>query len=497
MNRSTLILLLSSFLAMPALAQQPIQPTQQYGQPAPQPQYGQQQPQQQYPQQQYPQQQYGEQPVDPYANGNDADDEDDGYDVTYDISTSTDQQDQYDDGYDPNAYQQFESQLSPYGTWQDVGSYGNVWIPSSTVVGADFSPYSSGGHWVNSDYGWTWVSDWDWGWAPFHYGRWMVVGGYGWCWMPGTVWGPAWVDWRWGGGYVGWAPMAPHGIVVGPPRGVRGPWRFTVAGQLGSRNVAYLPARVVPSVWSHTAVVANARSVNIGSTAVRINAGPPAHVVAAAVGHPVAAVSLASTAPHALPRATITPRVGTPVQARPWLQPRPMGSGGVRPVGAPINGGARPLPVGRTIGNGTAIPPRPLQTQTQPYRAPAPVYNNSYRPTYQQPTRAPVYNNYRPAPTYAQPAYHAPVYNSYHPTYSAPAYHAPTYSQPAYSAPAYHAPVYSQPAYHAPVYSAPTFHSAPTPTYSAPAPSYHSAGGGFTGGGFHGGGSVGGGGHHR
>ena len=94
-------------------------------------------------------------------------------DVTYDISTSADPQDaQYDDGYDPNAYQQFESQLAPYGTWQDVPDYGHVWVPSTTEVGYDFEPYATGGNFVYSDYGWTWASDYGWGWAPFHYGRW-------------------------------------------------------------------------------------------------------------------------------------------------------------------------------------------------------------------------------------------------------------------------------------------------------------------------------------
>jgi len=64
-------------------------------------------------------------------------------------------------------------------------------VPSTATVGVDFAPYASGGHFVMSDYGWTWASDYDWGWAPFHYGRWLVVGGHGWCWLPGTVWGPA------------------------------------------------------------------------------------------------------------------------------------------------------------------------------------------------------------------------------------------------------------------------------------------------------------------
>jgi hypothetical protein len=60
-----------------------------------------------------------------------------------------------------------------------------------------------------TDYGWTWVSDYSWGWAPFHYGRWDYDNYYGWFWVPDNEWGPAWVVWRSGEGYYGWAPMKP------------------------------------------------------------------------------------------------------------------------------------------------------------------------------------------------------------------------------------------------------------------------------------------------
>ena len=102
--------------------------------------------------------------------------------------------------------QTFYSELSPYGQWIADPEYGYVWVPDA---GPRFRPYYSEGHWVMTRYGAMWVSDYSWGWAPFHYGRWVYTDYYGWVWVPDTVWGPAWVTWRWGNGYCGWAPLGP------------------------------------------------------------------------------------------------------------------------------------------------------------------------------------------------------------------------------------------------------------------------------------------------
>jgi len=104
------------------------------------------------------------------------------------------------------SFQVFYDQLSPYGEWVNYPNYGYVWIPDA---GSDFVPYSTEGHWILTDYGWTWMSDYSWGWAPFHYGRWDYDQYYGWLWIPGNEWGPAWVSWRRAEGYYGWAPMEP------------------------------------------------------------------------------------------------------------------------------------------------------------------------------------------------------------------------------------------------------------------------------------------------
>jgi hypothetical protein len=112
---------------------------------------------------------------------------------------------------DPSALSDFREPLAPYGSWVDDATYGTVWVPSATVVGADFAPYQTAGHWeLDASDDWLWVSDYDWGYVPFHYGRWVWVSGRGWAWIPGRQYAPAWVVWRTGTyGYIGWAPMPP------------------------------------------------------------------------------------------------------------------------------------------------------------------------------------------------------------------------------------------------------------------------------------------------
>ncbi|HTQ79541.1 MAG TPA: DUF6600 domain-containing protein [Thermoanaerobaculia bacterium] len=100
----------------------------------------------------------------------------------------------------------FKDQLAPYGQWVGHESYGEVFVPK---VDPTWRPYTNGS-WSYTDQGWAWVAAESWGWGPFHYGRWFYdhnIGGWGW--VPGTVWSPAWVAWRQGGGYLGWAPLPP------------------------------------------------------------------------------------------------------------------------------------------------------------------------------------------------------------------------------------------------------------------------------------------------
>src|SRR5262249_8463903 len=102
--------------------------------------------------------------------------------------------------------------LDRYGTWNNTPDYGYTWTP--TVVEADWAPYQDGRWCWRDPYGWTWVSYEPWGWAPYHYGRGLLIGGR-WCWVPGPRLGfysPALVGFiGFGGGrFVGWVPLAPR-----------------------------------------------------------------------------------------------------------------------------------------------------------------------------------------------------------------------------------------------------------------------------------------------
>lgn len=102
----------------------------------------------------------------------------------------------------------FYDALAPDGTWVNDATYGWVWQPKEVVGDADWQPYLTGGHWIYTDSGYYWESDYKWGWATFHYGRWARIHG-GWAWVPGCTWGPAWVSWRECDDAYGWAPLPP------------------------------------------------------------------------------------------------------------------------------------------------------------------------------------------------------------------------------------------------------------------------------------------------
>lgn len=102
----------------------------------------------------------------------------------------------------------FYDALDPQGEWIEVERYGYCWSPN-VARNSRWRPYTDG-NWAWTDYGWTWASNEPFGWATYHYGRWAHVKRLGWVWVPGSEWAPAWVAWRRGDQFVGWAPLPPE-----------------------------------------------------------------------------------------------------------------------------------------------------------------------------------------------------------------------------------------------------------------------------------------------
>ncbi len=162
--------------------------------------------------------------------------------------------------------------LDEYGAWSQVPNYGPVWRPSHVDV--DWAPYHDG-HWIWVEpWGWTWVDDAPWGFAPSHYGRWVYTGGY-WGWTPGPlvvtarpVYAPALVAFvggsNWGvgvsfggGAGVGWFPLGYNEPYIPPYRTSRN--YFT---QVNVTNIHVTNVTVINNYYNNRTVVNNIHYVN-------------------------------------------------------------------------------------------------------------------------------------------------------------------------------------------------------------------------------------------
>jgi hypothetical protein len=184
----------------------------------------------------------------------------------------------------------FYEPLGEYGRWVVIEPHGRCWVPER--IESDWRPYCNG-QWVRTDAGWYWESDEPWSWATYHYGRWDWSPRYGWLWVPQTEWAPAWVTWRQGEGYFGWAPLPPSA-------------RFSVSGFVEFRETDISPRafvfveerRFLERVRPTTVIVNNTtiinKTVNITNVTVVnktvFNEGPRTEVVEQVSGRKIQAV---------------------------------------------------------------------------------------------------------------------------------------------------------------------------------------------------------------
>jgi hypothetical protein len=405
---------------------------------------------------------------------------------------------------DPGALTEFQAELAPHGAWVNDPTYGMVWVPNREVVGADFAPYVTGGHWALTEDGdWIWQSDYPFGWVTFHYGRWVYIPGSGWAWIAGRRYAHAWVVWRTpydGYDYVGWAPMPPYyywsgGVAVSfwvlPPT----PWVFCHSHYVFSSH------------WhSHMA-----RGHHVAEAARRTRPHEPANPSAGSGrgnsgGHRFANPTRGPSLDSARVPASAAPRARVQPNQRALAASRPSQ---VSPSAA--YGGARPQPLGRAApSSGAAAVSRPVYRGAPSHSAPAYAGNRA------MPQRLPGgASSYRASPgTAARPgsSYGAGRPTPYYGPSSSPSNASRPSALPSHRAPSYSSPSFGSsyggsrpsagpsPSYHAPSHSSPSSArpgSSVAPSYRPNTSSAPSGGGRATGrsggssGGRMGGGSVG------
>jgi hypothetical protein len=256
--------------------------------------------------------------------------------------------------------------LDDHGYWETSYEYGRVWYPRAVSV--DWAPYRQGRWTWVQPWGWTWVDDASWGFAPFHYGRWVRLGGR-WAWCPGSyteraVYAPALVSFYGGGNWS-------VNVSVGPT------YSWVPLGW----NEPYVPwYTYTPNYWRH---VNRPYVRNVAEDPWRppayINAAVPGAITTVAVaalvgGRPVAQNFVRNVAVTEL-RSAPPARMGEVVPqfaVRGRRQGEPAPAVGNAPTSIP---GALAMPPSRGAGPATAGMPQPVQPTVRE-RAPVSVQPN-------------------------------------------------------------------------------------------------------------------------
>ena len=259
--------------------------------------------------------------------------------------------------------------LDDYGEWRDDPSYGHVWFPTQVAFG--WAPYREG-HWAwISPWGWTWVDDAPWGYAPFHYGRWVSVGGR-WGWVAGPVdvapvYAPALVVFVGAGGIgfggnVGWFPLGPREVYV-PSYSVSRVYinrvnvSNTTVSSITITNV-YNTTRTTTNITNVTYVNRNvAGAVTAVPQRAFISAQPVGRVAVAVSGREMASAPMSS-------RAAVAPARESVLGARAYSAGRvaaPPAAVASRPVVAKAAPPPPPMPFARQQQALAAHPGQPLE----------------------------------------------------------------------------------------------------------------------------------------
>ena len=258
--------------------------------------------------------------------------------------------------------------LQTYGSFAQTAQYGEVWYPRD--VARDWAPYRDG-HWAYvQPWGWTWVDNARWGFAPFHYGRWVQVENR-WGWVAGggdgaldagspyPVYSPALVSFvgvgaaalasvsiGFGAGGDGYAPAW---IPLGP-REPYYPWYHCRPDYFGRINNPYgVPRAIIERGPVYNTNITNVRVINNNRTNIFINQRAATVIPAAAFARGGSVASLGRPLPE---RALLEARpvVGRlpvrPTAETPHLPPAAARRYNVALPAAPVRPGRWASPIG-------------------------------------------------------------------------------------------------------------------------------------------------------
>jgi len=118
---------------------------------------------------------------------------------------------------------------------------------------------------------------------------------FGWIWVPHTQWAPAWVSWRQGAGYVGWAPLPPAARIGA--RGIVEVHEMAIAPRafvFVSEQRLLEPVRPTTVIVNNTTVInqtVNITKIQVVNKTV-INEGPRPEIIERKSGRKVEAVAV-------------------------------------------------------------------------------------------------------------------------------------------------------------------------------------------------------------
>jgi hypothetical protein len=150
-------------------------------------------------------------------------------------------------------------------------------------VPAGWAPYRNGyWGWVEP-WGWTWLDDENWGFAPFHYGRWLMIDDR-WAWIPGeaadglaAIYAPALLAFFTDADLCAWVPLGPGEVYVPSYPASLGYFHNINAGYVSdirSRNRIASERASINAYRNERALTAVPRSVVSGSQPVAAHARP-------------------------------------------------------------------------------------------------------------------------------------------------------------------------------------------------------------------------------